>query len=104
MKYVENIEISIIILIENIENDLDQVLSDIQQEALQDIEQFDENSNLNDGSNDEMEIDDFAKSKIDIEKFNKTLFPKEIENKNEFCQVILYAIRRYKKYLLSRRI
>ena len=41
---------------ENIENDLDQVLSDIQQEALQDIEQFEEISNLNDDSDDEMEM------------------------------------------------
>ena len=78
---------------ENIENDLDQVLSDIQQEALQDIEQFEEISNLNGDSDDEMEIDDFKESKIDIEKFHNTLFPKEIENQNQFCQVILYAIK-----------
>ena len=39
-----------------------------------------------------MEIDDFVESKIDIEKFHKILFPKEIENQNHFCQVILYAI------------
>ena len=62
---------------ENIENDLDQVLSDIQQEALQDIEQFEEISNLNDDSDDEMEIDDFKESKIDTEKFHNTLFPKK---------------------------
>ena len=68
-------------------------MSEIQQEALQDIEQFDEISNLNDDSKDEMEIDVFKESKIDIEKFHNTLFPKEIENQNQFCQVILYAIK-----------
>ena len=77
----------------NVENDLDQVLATNHDEALQDIEQFDEISNLNDRSDDEMETDDFEESKIDIEKFNKTLFPKELENQNQFCQVVLYAIK-----------
>ena len=41
-----------------------------------------------------MEIDEFNESKIDIEKFNKTLFPKESENnENQFCKVVLYAIK-----------
>ena len=43
----------------NVENDLDQVLATNHDEALQDIEQFDEISNLNDRSDDEMETDDF---------------------------------------------
>ena len=46
----------------NVENDLDQVLSDIRNEALQDIDQFDKISNLNDESENEMEIDEFKGS------------------------------------------
>ena len=78
----------------NVENDLNQVLTETHNEAIEDIEQFDEISNLNDGSDDQMEIDEFNESKIDIEKFNKTLFPKESENnENQFCKVVLYAIK-----------
>ena len=41
-----------------------------------------------------MEIDEFEESKIDIEIFNKTLFPKEsLNNENQFCEVVLYAIK-----------
>ena len=41
-----------------------------------------------------MEIYEFKESKIDIEKFNKTLFPKELESsENQFCKVVLYAIK-----------
>ena len=46
----------------NVENDLDQVLSDIRNEVLQDIDQFDKISNLNDESENEMEIDEFKGS------------------------------------------
>ena len=46
----------------NVENDLDQVLSDIRNEALQDIDQFDKISNLNNESENEMEIDEFKGS------------------------------------------
>ena len=76
----------------NVENDLDQVLSDVRNEALQDIDQFDEISNLNDDSENEMEVDDFKGSQDNDEKFNKTLFPNESENQNQFCQVILLAL------------
>ena len=43
----------------NVENDLDQVLRDSHNEALEDIEQFDEISNLCDGSDSEIQIDEF---------------------------------------------
>ena len=46
----------------NVENDLDQVLSDMRNETLQDIDQFDKISNLNDESENEMEIDEFKGS------------------------------------------
>ena len=78
----------------NVENDLNQVLTETYNQAIEDIKQFDEISNLNDGSDDQMEIYEFKESKIDIEKFNKTLFPKESEsNENQFCKVVLYAIK-----------
>ena len=39
-----------------------------------------------------MEVDDFKGSQDNVEKFNKTLFPNESENQNQFCQVILLAL------------
>ena len=41
----------------NVENDLNQVLTETHNEAIEDIKQFDEISNLNDGPDDQMEID-----------------------------------------------
>ena len=69
----------------NVENDLDQVLSDVRNEAFQDIEQFVKISNLNDDSENEMEVDDFQGLQDYVEKFNKTLFPIEHENQNQLC-------------------
>ena len=69
----------------NVENDLDQVLSDVRNEAFQDIEQFGKISNLNDDSENEMEVDDFQGLQDYVEKFNKTLFPIEHENQNQLC-------------------
>ena len=77
----------------NVENDFDQVLSNGRNEALQGIDQFDEISNLNDDSENEMEVGDFKGSQDDVEKFNETLFPNESENQNQFCQVILLALK-----------
>ena len=76
----------------NVENDLNQVLTETHNEAIKDTEQFEKSQN--DGSDNQMEIDEFKESKIDIEIFNKTLFPKESENnENQFCKVVLYAIK-----------
>ena len=80
----------------NVENDLEQVLADARNEALQDIEQFDEISNLNDENKCEMEVDDFQGSEDYLEKFQKTLFPKNeinIEGLNQLCHVILLALK-----------
>ena len=43
----------------NAENDIDNILNEARNEALQDIDQFDEISNLHDGSDNKIEIDDF---------------------------------------------
>ena len=90
----------------NVENDLEQVLVDARNEALQDIEQFDKISNLNDESEIEMEVDDFKDSEVYLKKFNKTLFPPdtddwpiwrsrdvENQNQNQFCKVLLLALK-----------
>ena len=81
----------------NVKNDLDQVLTEGHNEALEDIEQFDENSNLCDGSDSEIQIDEFQSSEIDITKFKETFFPRvdEAQEKveNQFCEAILYALR-----------
>ena len=90
----------------NVENDLEQVLVDVRNEALQDIEQFDEISNLNDESEIEMEVDDFKDSEVYLKKFHKTLFPPdtddwpiwqsrdvENQNQNQFCKVLLLALK-----------
>ena len=69
----------------NVENDLDQVLSDVRNEAFQDIEKFGKISNLNDDLENEMEVDDFQGLQDYVEKFNKTLFPIEHENQNQLC-------------------
>ena len=80
----------------NVDNDLEQVLADAQNEALQDIEQLDEISNLNDGFEFEMEVDDFKGSEACLEDFQKTLLPENednIEGQNQLCHVTLLALR-----------
>ena len=77
----------------NVENDIDNVLN----EALQDIDQFDEISNLHDGSDNEIEINESENSEIDLTKFKETLFPRVDEQQqkieNQFCKGLLYALR-----------
>ena len=77
---------------DNVENNLDEVLQEIHDEALRDLEEFDELSNL-DEDEVEMEVDDFPSFQIQIAKFEKTLLP---ETDNQICNVILQALS-YKK-------
>lgn len=76
---------------DNVESDLEQVLTDAQNEALQEIQQFDEISNLDDDNDLEMEIDEFDSSQACLEKFGKTLLPKSDNNNNQLCHVILLS-------------
>ena len=81
----------------NVERDIDEVLAEAREEALADIDQLDEVSNLCDTEDDyEPEIDYSKESNVDIEKFDETLFPsvEEIHQKieNQFCKVILHSI------------
>ena len=68
---------------ENVENNIEQVLKDAYNEGLEDIENFDEISNLCEGSEEEFEIDNYKDFKVDIQKFNETLFPRvDTEDQN----------------------
>ena len=92
-----NTDINLYRQFDNVENDIEQVLRETYNETIEDIENFDEISNLCDGSEDEIEIDDFKNFELEIKKFNESLFPR-VDNENEkaenqFCKVVLYAPR-----------
>ena len=55
----------------NVENDIDQVLKDAYNKALDDIDKFDKISNLSQGSEEEAEIDDFKNSKSTLKNLMK---------------------------------
>ena len=59
-----NTDINLYRQFDNFENDIEQVLRETYNEAIADIENFDEISNLFDGSEDEIEINDFKNLKI----------------------------------------
>ena len=67
----------------NAENDIDDILNEARDEALQDTDQFDEISNLHDGSDNETEINEFENSEIDLTKFKETLFPRVDEQQQK---------------------
>ena len=82
----------------NIEPDIEQTLKAEYNRGLEEIESFDEISNLYESSEDEAEIDEFenAAEKV-LMCFNETLLPKtkpadETEH-NSFLKIILYALR-----------
>ena len=52
---------------ENVENNIEQVLKDAYNEGLEDIENFDEISNLCEGSEEESEIDNYKNFEVDIQ-------------------------------------
>ena len=87
----------------NVENDIKQVLQETNEESLKDLDNFDEISNLCYGSEEDLEIDDFKNSEVDIKKFEDTLFPKVDKESqkvhNQICYTILYALKFDKKNL-----
>ena len=98
-----NTDINLYRQFDNVENDTEQVLRETYNETIEYIENFDEISNLCDGSEDEIEIDDFKNFELEIKKFNESLFPR-VDNENEkvenqFCKVVLYALRFDKREL-----
>ena len=60
----------------NVEVDTEQTLKEAYNKAVSDIEKYDGISNLCESSEVEFEIDDFKKSKDNIDKFHENLFPK----------------------------
>ena len=77
---------------DNVYSDRDEILLEARNEALTDIEEFDEIRNL-DEDEVEMEVDDFPSFQIQIAKLEKTLL---LETDNQICNVILQALS-YKK-------
>ena len=86
---------------DNVETDIGQTLKAEYDKDLEDIENFDEISNLRESSEDEAEIDEFETSAEKVKCSGESLFPKtkpneEIEH-NNFIRIILYAIRHDKE-------
>ena len=69
---------------QNVENDIEQVLVDAEKQALTDIDQFDEMSNLCDGSDDESPLDELKESEVDLRKFEETLFPRVGDDEQKY--------------------
>ena len=77
-----NTDINLYRQFDNVENDIEQVLRETYNETIEDIENFGEISNLCDGSEDEIEIDDFKNFELDFKKFNESSFPR-VDNENK---------------------
>ena len=78
---------------DNIETDIEQTLKEEYGTGLEDIENFEEISNLCKGSEDELEIDDFKNAKEKIVSFNEMLFPNTHDKNNRLINVLLLVIR-----------
>ena len=81
----------------NVETDTEQTLKNEYDEGINDLQDFDEISNLCQSSEDEGEIDNFEKVSEKIKAFTESLLSNiESENGTEqsnFIRVILYALR-----------
>ena len=81
------------------------VLKDSYNEALEDIDKFDEISNLCEGSEEEVEIDDFKNFEVDSKKFNESLFRRVIVDHekvhNQFCNAICAIKKNLEKLLIK---
>ena len=82
---------------DNVETDIEQTLKDEYDKSLEEIDDFDEISNLCESSEDEAEIDEFENAAEKVKCFGETLMPKtkseEETDYNNLIKVILYAIR-----------
>ena len=81
---------------DNVETDIEQTLKDEYDKSLEEIDDFDEISNLCESSEDEAEIDEFENAAEKVKCFGETLMPKtkseEETDYNNLIKVILYAI------------
>ena len=55
----------------------------LKKQALTDFDQFDEISNLCDGSDDKSLIDEVKESEVDLKKFEEMLFPRVADDKQK---------------------
>ena len=78
---------------DNIETDIEQTLTEQYDRGLEDIKNFEENSNLCESSEDELEIDDFKNTKEKMVSLNETLFPNTHDKNNQLINILLLAIR-----------
>ena len=78
---------------DNSETVIEQTLKEEYDRGLEDIENFEEISDLCESSEDELEIDDFKKAKEKILTFNEMLFPNTFDKNNQLINVLLLAIR-----------
>ena len=78
---------------DNTETDVEQTLKEEYDRGLEDIENFEEISNLCESSEDELEIDDFKNAKEKIVSFNEMLFPNTHDKNNQLINVLLLVIR-----------
>ena len=90
----------------NVQTNIDEILAEKYDEALRDIEKFDEISNLCYSSEDEIEIDNFKRFEETVNIFHENLFPQtnneREKERNQLVRAILYEIRfdkTNKKYL-----
>ena len=81
----------------NVETDIEQTLQAEYNRGLEEIENFDEISNLCECSEDEAEIDEFENAAEKVKYFNETLLPKtkleEETERNSFIKIILFTLR-----------
>ena len=86
-----------IVNFDNVETNIEQALKNEYDKSLEEIDDFDEISNLCESSEDEAEIDEFENAAEKVKCFGETLMPKtkpeEETEHNNFVKVILYAIR-----------
>ena len=79
---------------DNVEEDIDETLAEEYEKGLQEINNLDDISNLQETSEEENEIADFKISEQRVDNFKETIFPKNKENEepNSFISTILHAI------------
>lgn len=81
----------------NVEVDIEQTLGEVYNKAVNDLENYDEISNLCESSEEELETDDFIKSKDNIVNYHKNLFPKtnndQEKEHNQLARAVLYSLR-----------
>ena len=89
----------------NVETDIKEILKGEYEKGLEDIENFDEISDLCESSEDEPEIDDFDSSAEKVNNFSEILLSKSNSDEetvdNNFIRVISYALKYEKEKIIE---